>query len=87
MFLVWPRPELSCVVTRNETLSGYRYYMFDRCVLTIKPTKGDLAECSFGGGGTVHLLNRQPAHLNDTGNLKQTLGSPSQKIVFLLLLL
>ena len=27
MFLVWPRPELSCVVTRNETLSGYRYYM------------------------------------------------------------
>ena len=37
---------------------------------------------SVGGGGTVHLLNRQPAHLNDTGNLKQTLGSPSQKIVF-----
>ena len=35
-----------------------------------------------GGGGTVPLLNRQPAHLNDTGNLKQTLGSPSQKIVF-----
>ena len=39
-----------------------------------------------GRGGTVHLLNRQPAHLNDTGNLKQTLGSPSQKVVFLLLL-
>ena len=38
------------------------------------------------GGGIVHLLNRQPAHLNDTGNLKQTLGSSSQKIVFLLLL-
>ena len=29
------------------------------------------------GGGTVHLLNRQPAHLA-TGNLKQILGSPSQ---------
>ena len=27
MFLVWPRPELSFVVTRNETLSGYRNYM------------------------------------------------------------
>ena len=27
MFLVWPRPEMSCVVTRNETLSGYRNYM------------------------------------------------------------
>ena len=62
--------------------------------MRLKPTKGDLAECSFetlgggggGGGGTVHLLNRQPAHLNDTGNLKQTLGSPSQKIIFLLLL-
>ena len=39
-----------------------------------------------GAGGTVHLLNRQPAHLNDTGNLKQTLGSPSQKLFFLLLL-
>ena len=57
--------------------------------MRLKPTKGDLAECSFetlggggGEGGTVHLLNRQPAHLNDTGNLKQTLGSPSQKIVF-----
>ena len=52
--------------------------------MRLKPTKGDLAECSFGGegGGTVHLLNQQPAHLNDTGNLKQTLGSPSQKIVF-----
>ena len=34
-----------------------------------------------GGGGTVHLLNRQPAHLN-SGNLKQTLGSPSQKLFF-----
>ena len=59
--------------------------------MRLKPTKGDLAECSFetlggGGGGTVHLLNRQPAHLNDTGNLKQTLGSPSQKLFFLLLL-
>ena len=30
-----------------------------------------------GRGGTVHLLNRQPAHLA-TGNLKQILGSPSQ---------
>ena len=27
MFLVWPRPELSCVVTRNKTLSSYRNYM------------------------------------------------------------
>ena len=27
MFLVWPRPELSCVVTRNKTLSMYRNYM------------------------------------------------------------
>ena len=27
MFLVWPRPELSCVVTRNKTLSRYRNYM------------------------------------------------------------
>ena len=27
MFLVWPRPELSCVVTRSETISGYRNYM------------------------------------------------------------
>ena len=27
MFLVWPRPELSWVVTRNDTLSGYRNYM------------------------------------------------------------
>ena len=27
MFLVWPRPELSCVVTRNKTLSGYCNYM------------------------------------------------------------
>ena len=57
--------------------------------MRLKPTKGDLAECSFEtlggggrGGGTVHLLNRQPAHLNDTGNLKQTLGSPSQKLFF-----
>ena len=53
--------------------------------MRLKPTKGDLAECETlggGGGGTVHLFNRQPAHLNDTGNLKQTLGSPSQKIVF-----
>ena len=57
--------------------------------MRLKPTKGDLAECSFetlgGGGGGGHcspLLNWQPAHLNDTGNLKQTLGSPSQKIVF-----
>ena len=64
--------------------------------MRLKPTKGDLAECSFetlgggggGGGGTVHLLNRQPAHLNDTGNLKQTLGeSVSKKLFFLLLLL
>ena len=31
MFLVWPRPELSCVVTRNKTLSRYRNYMRD-CV-------------------------------------------------------
>ena len=57
--------------------------------MRLKPTKGDLAECSFetlgGGGGGGHcspLLNWQLAHLNDTGNLKQTLGSPSQKIVF-----
>ena len=27
MFLVWPRPELSCVVTRNKTFSSYRNYM------------------------------------------------------------
>ena len=27
MFLVWPRPELSCVVTRNKTLSSHRNYM------------------------------------------------------------
>ena len=29
MFLVWPRPELSCVVTRSETISGYRNYMLN----------------------------------------------------------
>ena len=28
MFLVWPRPELSCVVTRNKTLSSYRNYIY-----------------------------------------------------------
>ena len=32
MFLVWPRPELSCVVMRNKTLSSYRNYMFQTSV-------------------------------------------------------
>ena len=59
--------------------------------MRLKPTKGTLPNVHLrhlvGEGGTVHLLNRQPAHLNDTGNLKQTLGSPSQKIVFFVLFL
>ena len=43
MFLVWPRPELSCVVTRNKTLSSYRNYM-----LTAPVTFMDLRPASIG---------------------------------------
>ena len=35
------------------------------------------SNAGLGRGDTLHVLNRQPAHLA-TGKLKQTLGSPSQ---------
>ena len=47
--------------------------MTERCQKRSCPSSPN----SNGRWGTVHLLNRQPAHLA-TGNLKQILGSPSQ---------
>ena len=55
IFLVWLRPELSCVVTRNETLSGFRNYMTTRAIFCRFWTEDLHATVQTTGDGKVRV--------------------------------